>query len=106
MPPHLTRTAKRYLDAMAYAPSPGYPSRMPTRVMGRRNYAGPLPSPSVSGLGDGDGLGGILDFFTGAVSTVTAPVTDKIDRLEGAIKMILLLSGVAALTGVINIVRR
>lgn len=117
MPPSILSAVRNYRNAIAYAPTPGFPSRQPPGT-GRRaskRFHGPIPSPYI-GVADGDGLGGvwaggeglagIWDDAKAAGAGLLAPATEKLDRLEGAIKMILILSGIAALTGVVNVVRR
>jgi hypothetical protein len=130
MPPNTQRTVRLYQDAMEFAPPPGFPSRWPPGTGPRRSptstrrFHGPIPrrvvrSPAMKfaarrsgaqGLGDGDGIGGwgddLLNIGKGAVASVTQPVSDKLTNLEIAIKTILVLSAVAAGTGVIGMIRR
>lgn len=125
MPPNTLQTVSRYSAAFGYAPSPGFPSRWapgtgPKRTSFARNFHAPVHynaavhrarvKSHIAGLGDGEGLGGVFDDIVnagkGAVGAALAPVTDKANQLEGAIKLILLLSGVAAATGVVNMLRR
>jgi hypothetical protein len=115
MPPRVPQTLKRYRDAIAYAPSPGFESRWPPGTwpgpdVGRQ-YMGPIRSRYMSpvdrlSLSDGDGLGGLWDDLTSAAGSLAAPATAKLDRLEMSIKAILVLSGIAAATGLLNAVRR
>lgn len=127
MPPNTLRTIKVYSNALDYAPPPGFPARWapgtgPRRTNFSHNFHGPLWSPTamarqirrpakLSGLGDGDGLGdGILDslssVFAPAVASVVAPAEAQIADLKTAIKFVLVFSGIAAGTGLLNVLRR
>jgi hypothetical protein len=61
-----------------------------------------------SGLGDNvvtdliKGAGGVVSGVTGGIDTIKA----KADKLEFALTTILILSGVAATTGLVNLLRR
>ncbi len=118
-PPNTQRTVNLYSNALDYAPPPGFPARWapgtgPRRTNFAHNFHGPLRSPAVkrrSSLGDGDGLGdGIIDSLTSlvspAVSSVVAPAEQQLADLKTAIKVILVFSGIAAGTGVLNLMRR
>lgn len=119
MPTAIQQTVKNYRNAFGYAPGPGFPSRWPAQTIirrggGRRNFAGPIYSPAVAhGLGDGEGLGGWLSDALSAAgsaagatgSALLAPAQAKLDQLEIAIKSILVLSGIAAATGVVSFLR-
>lgn len=104
---------KDYSRFFGAAPPPPPPSMMDVRgAMGRlrgrstEGRGGLLSSAlsravaSRSALGDMEG--GIIDYGMGIVDTVKS----KLDDLDKALKLIIALSGVAALTGVVSVVRR
>lgn len=51
-------------------------------------------------------LSGVLDDIMGAGKTLSGVVDEKAAKLEGALKIILVLSGIAAFTGIVNVVSR
>ena len=125
MPPNTVQTVKRYQDAFGYAPSPGFPARWapgtgPKRATFTRNFHAPVhysakvhkvrvknPNLSAAGLGDVSGTwDDIVNAGKGVVGAALQPVSDQAARLESAIKIILVLSGIAAGTGVLNMLRR
>lgn len=120
-PPNTRQTVKLYSDSLDYAPPPGFASRWapgtgPRRTNFSHNFHGPLHSSAVktvrrrATLGDGDSLGdGILDavgtIFSPAVSAVVAPAEQQLANLKSAISAILVLSAIAAGTGVLGLMR-
>lgn len=59
-----------------------------------------------TGLGDDDGMDGVLDDLKDAGGALVNNVNDRLDRLDLALKIIIGLSGVAALTGTVQLFRR
>jgi hypothetical protein len=131
MPPNTLQTVRNYSNALGFAPSPGFPARWPpgtgprrTATQRRHSFAGPLKSPAIKfaarraghhaaalhGLGDGEGLGDwtddLLNLGKSAVNSVAAPVTDQLTELKTALKIIVVLSGIAAGTGLLGMIRR
>lgn len=87
----------------------GYARRRRSALGARsRGFASAFQRSGMHGLGDfWSDLGNTAKSIGGkAVSGVTAGLQEKGQKLENALKIIMALSGVAALTGVVNLVRR
>lgn len=61
---------------------------------------------ALHSVGYGAGLNGFFDDVGKGVSNLAAPIEKKLQRLEFALTAILVLSAIAASTGVFNSVRR
>lgn len=88
----IRRATNRYVDALKYGKQPAPSSYQ--FVSGRA---------TSSDLGDIDGA---FDFLSDAGKSVLGTVDEKAKKLETALKVILVFSGIAAVTGIANLIRK
>ena len=62
--------------------------------IGGYNNVNSVPSNGLSGLGDG-----ALDWLKAGGAAVLAPATDKLNALDTAIKVLLVMGGISSITG-------
>ena len=82
------------------------PDAIGLRLMPNRSQGGAFVNTNVPDFAAGAGLGDVWDDVMAAGKPLLATVEEKGQKLENALKLIIGLSGVAALTGVISLIRR